>query len=119
MSTSADKNSLVFYRRILWLDELFSAEIYPSLKRLVNDEEVGASRTTIFRTIEFMRDQLHAPIVFDREKGGYCYSEKTFSESVEELRPRQLEWGDFQRWLAKGRSRDKEMKVVSRIITIK
>lgn len=78
MSTSADKNSLVFYRRILWLDELFSAEIYPSLKRLVNDEEVGASRTTIFRTIEFMRDQLHAPIVFDREKGGYCYSEKTF-----------------------------------------
>lgn len=78
MSTSADKNSLVIYRRILRLDELFSAERCPSIQELINDEEVGASRTTIFRTIEFMCDQLHAPVVFDKEKGGYCYSEKTF-----------------------------------------
>lgn len=78
MSTSSDKNSLVIYRRILRLDELFSSERYPSLQELINDEEVGASRTTIFRTIEFMREQLHAPVVFDKEKGGYCYSEKAF-----------------------------------------
>lgn len=75
---SNNKNSLVIYRRILRLDELFSAETYPSLQDLLEDEEVGASRTTIFRTIEFMKDQLHAPIVFDKANGGYCYSEKAF-----------------------------------------
>ncbi len=44
---------------------------------------------------------------------------KANSESVEELRPRQLEWRGFQRWLAKGRNRDKEMRVISRMIMIK
>ncbi|MEY8684882.1 DUF4384 domain-containing protein [Bacteroides sp. AN502(2024)] len=44
---------------------------------------------------------------------------KANSESVEELRPRQLEWTDFQKWLAKGRGRDKEMRVVAKTIMIK
>ncbi len=43
---------------------------------------------------------------------------KANSESINELRPRQLHWADFQKWLAKGRSRDKEMRVIRKAITI-
>lgn len=43
---------------------------------------------------------------------------KANSELVEEFKPRQLEWVDFQKWLVKGRRRDKEMRVISKTITI-
>lgn len=43
---------------------------------------------------------------------------KANSESIDELRPRSLHWADFQKWLAKVRSRDKEMRVISKTITI-
>lgn len=72
-----DKNSLVIYRRILRFDELLASQTYPTLQDLIQDED-GGSRTTVFRTLEFMREQLHAPIIFDRTHGGYCYTEKTF-----------------------------------------
>ena len=72
-----DKNSLVIYRRILRFDELLSAGAYPSLQELIDDDD-GGSRTTVFRTLDFMKTFLHAPIVFDRAHGGYCYSKKTF-----------------------------------------
>src|SRR5574344_641828 len=78
MPKSTDKNSLVVYRRILRMDELFSSNRYPTWKDLVADESIAASRTTVFRTIEFMKDQLHAPIIYDNAHGGYCYEEKTF-----------------------------------------
>jgi predicted DNA-binding transcriptional regulator YafY len=78
MPAATDKNNLIIYRRILRLDELLSPGRYPSLQELIADEELTASRTTIFRTIDFMRNQLHAPVVFDKKHGGYGYSEKTF-----------------------------------------
>lgn len=43
---------------------------------------------------------------------------KANSESVEELRPRQLKWEEFQRWLTKGRNRDYKMSVKRIPITI-
>lgn len=75
-SRQHDKNSLTTYRRIIRFDELFSNNTYPSLEELIEDD--CSSQTTVFRTLEFMRDQFHAPIVFDRNHGGYCYSENTF-----------------------------------------
>jgi len=36
-------------------------------------DELGVSRATVNRDIEYMRDRLHAPIVWDRESRGYCY----------------------------------------------
>ena len=32
-------------------------------------EELGVSRATVKRDLEYLRDRLHAPIVWDRERG--------------------------------------------------
>ncbi len=36
-------------------------------------EELGISRATFKRDMEYLRDRLHAPIVWDREAGGYRF----------------------------------------------
>lgn len=38
-------------------------------------EELEISRATFKRDVQYMRDRLNAPIVWDREAGGYCFSE--------------------------------------------
>lgn len=37
-------------------------------------ELLGVSRATLKRDIAYMRDRLNAPIVFDRDRGGYCFA---------------------------------------------
>ncbi|GHU07277.1 DNA-binding transcriptional regulator [Betaproteobacteria bacterium] len=36
-------------------------------------DELEISRATFKRDLEYLRDRLHAPIVWDREAGGYCF----------------------------------------------
>jgi predicted DNA-binding transcriptional regulator YafY len=36
-------------------------------------EELDISRATFKRDVEYMRDRLHAPIVWDRDAGGYHF----------------------------------------------
>ncbi|HEY8355416.1 MAG TPA: YafY family protein [Methylophilaceae bacterium] len=36
-------------------------------------ERLEVSRSTLKRDLAYMRDRLHAPIVYDRELGGYCF----------------------------------------------
>lgn len=36
-------------------------------------EELGVSRATLKRDLEYLRERLHAPIVWDREAGGYRF----------------------------------------------
>jgi predicted DNA-binding transcriptional regulator YafY len=38
-------------------------------------ERLNVSRATIKRDLEYLRNRLHAPIVWDRERGGYRYGE--------------------------------------------
>lgn len=38
-------------------------------------EELGISRATFKRDLEYLRDRLHAPITYDRELGGYRFEE--------------------------------------------
>ena len=38
-------------------------------------ERLGVSRATIKRDLEYLRNRLNAPIVWDREQGGYRFSE--------------------------------------------
>lgn len=38
--------------------------------------ELGVSRATFKRDLEYLRDRIHAPIVFDRELGGYRFDEQ-------------------------------------------
>lgn len=38
-------------------------------------DELGVSRATFKRDLEYLRDRLHAPIVYSRELGGYAFEE--------------------------------------------
>lgn len=38
-------------------------------------EELGVSRATFNRDMEYLRDRLHAPIIWDREAGGYRFTD--------------------------------------------
>ena len=49
-------------------------------------EELGISRATFKRDLEYMRDRLNAPIIFDRERHGYRFDD-TVSDGPEYVLP--------------------------------
>jgi hypothetical protein len=49
------------------------------------EEKLGVSRATIKRDLEYMRNRLHAPIVWDREGRGYCFAQPDRGASQYEL----------------------------------
>ena len=59
--------------RILQIHEEISAGRYPTARTLAALLE--RSERTIKRDLRFMRDQLGAPLVFDRARGGWRYCE--------------------------------------------
>ena len=62
--------------RIYQIDEKIASGGYPNTDDLSRMCETSTS--TISRDIEFMRDQLFAPIEYDSLNRGYYYTEKTF-----------------------------------------
>lgn len=62
--------------RQLDLDRQIREGKYPTVQQIAKRWEV--SKRTIKRDIEFMRDRMGAPIVFDPQRRGYCYSETTW-----------------------------------------
>jgi predicted DNA-binding transcriptional regulator YafY len=58
------------------IDQALRAQRWPTDKTLATDLEVDPR--TIRRDIEFMRDERHAPIEFDRAQRGYYYADPTF-----------------------------------------
>ena len=58
--------------RLYRIDRLIRAHACVPVERFVQVLEI--SRATFKRDIEYMRSRLHAPIVWDREKGGYCFT---------------------------------------------
>lgn len=69
------RNSVQF-RRLLVLDEYIRNNRFPNCRGFAREWEV--SRKTIQRDIEFLRDQLDAPIEYDREHRGYYYSDRNW-----------------------------------------
>lgn len=49
------------------------------------EEKLGVSRATIKRDLEYMRNRLNAPIIWDRERHGYCFSKLEQGASQYEL----------------------------------
>ena len=45
--------------------------------------ELGVSRATFKRDLEYLRDRMHAPIVFDRDRGGYTVADAGFGPQYE------------------------------------
>ena len=67
------------YRRMFKIDELIREGRYPSAGQIA--KKVGASKRTIFRDLRFMDIEMGAPIIFDEEHGGYCYTNPKFALS--------------------------------------
>ncbi|MDR3200268.1 MAG: WYL domain-containing protein [Spirochaetales bacterium] len=66
--------------RIYFIDRQIASGSYPNTRTLA--EAYETSEPTISRDIEFMRTTLNAPIVFDHNRKGYYYPEKTYRLSA-------------------------------------
>src|SRR3954469_13865614 len=66
--------------RILVIDQTLRAESWPNAQTLGKRLEVHPR--TIRRDIEYLRDQLKAPIEFDSKRNGYHYTEATYRLSL-------------------------------------
>jgi predicted DNA-binding transcriptional regulator YafY len=63
------------FDRIFELNRILQGARHPVSRRRL-EEELECSRATIKRIIEDMRIYLNAPIVYDRERNGYCYDQR-------------------------------------------
>jgi len=59
--------------RFYKIDQLLNEFAVVSISMLI--DETGVSLATLKRDIVYMRDRLHAPIAFDRNAGGYRYTQ--------------------------------------------
>nr|WP_321467216.1 WYL domain-containing protein [uncultured Desulfobulbus sp.] len=64
------------FERFIWFHSQVKRSLHPNAISLVEEFEV--SERTAQRDIEFMRDRLQAPLVFDRSRNGYRYTDDTF-----------------------------------------
>jgi predicted DNA-binding transcriptional regulator YafY len=62
--------------RIAFIDGEIAGGKYPNQKKLARNYE--CSIATIGRDLDFMRDQLDAPIEYDAQRRGYYYCDKTY-----------------------------------------
>jgi predicted DNA-binding transcriptional regulator YafY len=61
--------------RIYQIDQLLSERRFVTRKQL--QERLGVSWATLKRDLAYMKDRLNAPIIFDRELGGYRFDRET------------------------------------------
>jgi predicted DNA-binding transcriptional regulator YafY len=62
--------------RIMRIDEALRASAHPNTRTLA--EQIGGHRRTIRRDIDYLRDQLNAPIEFDWTRNCYFYTEPSY-----------------------------------------
>src|SRR4030066_857879 len=65
------------YERFIWFDHRAKLKKYPNATYLSGQFEI--SLKTAQRDIEFMRDRLNCPLVYDKSRKGYFYGGDTFS----------------------------------------
>ena len=65
------------YRRLLFIDRKIRERHYPNCATLAAEWEVSGK--TIRRDVEYLRDELDAPIAYDPLRHGYYYTEPNFS----------------------------------------
>ena len=57
--------------RIYQIDQMLGNRAFVTRAEL--EERLGISWATLKRDIAYMRDRLHAPLIFDRNLGGYRF----------------------------------------------
>lgn len=65
------------YRRLLFIDRKIREGCYPNCVSLGKEWEVSAK--TVQRDIDYLRDELDAPLAYDALKHGYYYTEPSYS----------------------------------------
>lgn len=66
----------IYYERLSWFDRRIRANRYPNSHHLAERFEISVR--TAKRVIEFMKDRVGAPLVYDRSLRGYVYSDESF-----------------------------------------
>lgn len=69
------------YKRMLLIDENIASGHYPSeddLMEMLESNSLGVSRATFYRLLKTLSDDFNAPIVRNKEMGGYEYTNKTY-----------------------------------------
>lgn len=67
---------VVVFERFAWFDRSVRSGRWPNAAKLADRFEI--SRKTAQRNIDFMRDRLGAPLVYDPSRRGYRYSDDAF-----------------------------------------
>jgi proteasome accessory factor B len=62
--------------RVLQIDYMIRNGDYPSVHLMM--EKFEASRSTIMRDLVFLQDRYKAPLMYDRKRRGYYYTDSTF-----------------------------------------
>lgn len=70
-------NTKNIYERFVWFDDNVRSKTFPNATKLSRRFEVSGK--TAQRDIEFMRDRLNCPLVYDESSKGYYYEDETFS----------------------------------------
>ncbi|MBI5641504.1 MAG: WYL domain-containing protein [Nitrospirae bacterium] len=65
------------YERFIWFDDQVRRKKFPNTTRLSQEFEISVK--TAQRDIEFMRDRLNCPLIYDESLKGYHYEDETFS----------------------------------------
>ena len=65
------------YERFIWFDHRVRSGKYPNATSLSGQFEISVK--TAQRDIEFMRDRLNSPLLYDKTSKGYYYEDDTFS----------------------------------------
>ncbi|MBI5846628.1 MAG: WYL domain-containing protein [Nitrospirae bacterium] len=65
------------YERFIWFDDRVRRKKYPNTTSLAHEFEISVK--TAQRDIEFMRDRLNCPLIYDESLKGYHYEDETFS----------------------------------------
>lgn len=65
------------YERFFWFDRQVRGKRFPNTTSLAREFEISVK--TSQRDIDFMRDRLKAPLIYDQTKKGYYYENDTFS----------------------------------------
>ncbi len=71
--------------RLQWLDAQIRDAAYPNALGMM--EAFHVTRRTVFNDIHYLRHTLNAPLVFDRTRGGWRYTEPTFALPFLQLTP--------------------------------
>ncbi|HYQ47945.1 MAG TPA: WYL domain-containing protein [Thermodesulfovibrionales bacterium] len=81
-------SSKIIYERFIWFEDQVKTGKYPNTTSLAAKFEISAK--TAQRDIEFMRERLDCPLLYDMTRKGYYYEDETFSLPVMHLSSSEL-----------------------------